>query len=145
MSEIYTRKCEICGKEFTTNTSRGKLCSEECRKIAKKQYAVNFNEKNKAATRERLGTRICVYCGKEFEPRNNRMVTCNPICTRERYNLLRREMRKEDKEAKKTKKPPKVEPAWKVNEKARKLGMTYGKYQLMKQLEAQRKERKNGR
>ncbi len=135
------KKCEICGKEFTTYTRKAKYCSDECRKVAKSRYNVEANRKKVAKTRERLGTRICLICGKEFEPRNCTMVTCNPSCTRERHKMLKVELRKEQKEEQKKKKREKKEPMWKVNEKARAMGLSYGQYELMKRMEAQKKER----
>lgn len=142
MAEIRIIKCGLCGKEYETKDKRSKYCSEPCRKEGKKLYVAELSRKRKEETKERIGIRICPICGKDFEPPHYNNKTCGPECAKERHRLLKNEAIRAMKQEKAKKK--KIEPAWKVNEKARKLGMSYGKYELMKQLEAQRKERKNG-
>jgi len=143
MAEIMTRNCETCGKEFTTNNPVTKYCSVECRKKAKARYHAGWLAQKREETRKRLGTRICVVCGKEFEPRNSTISTCGPICSKERQKALDKERSREARAEKrnKKKKKSKIEPAWKVNEKARAMGLSYGKYQLKMQMEAQKAER----
>ena len=144
MAGLEKKICDICGKEFFPFNPQSKVCSDECRKERKKLYHAELNRQRRRETRERLGTRICVVCGAEFAPRNGNAVTCNPICTRERQRLLdiergreKRANKRKEKAAKKKKK----DTLCKINGKARAMGLSYGKYQLMLQLEAQKKER----
>lgn len=46
------RKCEICGKAFTPANAKIKFCSDECRKVRRRQLVKANYEKNKELTIE---------------------------------------------------------------------------------------------
>ena len=142
MSEAVTKSCQFCGKEFTTNALNKKYCSDECRIRANRKQTSEWRRKQKGETWKSIGTRVCAMCGKVFELKNHNMVTCSAECKNKRRKLLYEEKRKE--QMAKKKKSARLEPTWKINEKARAMGMSYGKYQLMMQMEAQRRERQHG-
>lgn len=47
MAKIYNVACKICGKQFTTNTARKTLCSEECKRENRIKNATEHNKKIK--------------------------------------------------------------------------------------------------
>ena len=128
--------CGICGKKFTTYRQQSRYCGETCRKEAKQQNNAETRRKISEAKKEKRGIKICLVCGREFEPKRSNSVTCNAVCGNERYKNIKAAAKAEQKEEKKE-----IEPAWMINAKARAMGLTYGKYELMKRLEAQRAER----
>ena len=70
--------CKFCGKEFLTDHSNQKFCSQSCR-----------NKQERVKNRE---DRTCVICGKTFNAyKNDKTVTCSPSCS----GKLRRSKRKQ--------------------------------------------------
>ena len=134
MSGLLAKNCEECGLLFTTNTKSSKYCSDRCREASRKKRIAAWRANKTAEVRKRLGTRMCAVCGKEFAPRNNNMVTCSVECSETRKKAMRQVVKKKPKAVK-------PEPIGKINGKARAMGMSYGKYQMMMYMEAQRKER----
>ena len=47
MAKIYNVSCKICGKQFTANTVRKMLCSEECKRENRIRKATEYNKKIK--------------------------------------------------------------------------------------------------
>lgn len=47
MAKIYNVACKICGKQFTANTARKTLCSEECKRENRIKNATEHNKKIK--------------------------------------------------------------------------------------------------
>lgn len=71
--------------------------------------------------------RKCEFCGNEFRPRNGNQIFCSISCRKKQYNAAA--FPQVPKEKKKN------EELVKINEEARKLGMSYGQYQAMKTIE----------
>ena len=138
------KNCLECGKEFVTGESEYSkqhmiYCSEEC--------GNKYRRKVKDA--ERLHKVICSECGVEFETTRANKVCCGPECVKERNRRRSREVgenyRIKYREAKKDKKvkTPKEE-AWEIEAEARKVGMNYGMYYALKQMEKERANRLRG-
>lgn len=53
----YTKICEYCGKEFTTNRERIRFCSRECGNLSRRKI---------------LEPRYCELCGKQLTDKQNR-------------------------------------------------------------------------
>lgn len=68
--------------------------------------------------------RKCEFCGKEFRPRNGNQIFCSTVCRKKQYNAVALPQVPKPKK--------KNEELVKINEEARKLGMTYGQYQAMR-------------
>lgn len=51
MAKIYNVVCKICGKQFTANTARKTLCSEECKRENRIKNATEHNKKMKEIRR----------------------------------------------------------------------------------------------
>ena len=70
--------CEVCGCEFSKNTTTQKYCSEECRKIIfiqqmKEHYTKKKNQKSKYI-------KICKFCNKEYKTTNKSKKYCSDTC-----------------------------------------------------------------
>lgn len=78
----YTRKCLICGKEFTATSYQQVYCSDKCR------VKRNNNKIREAIIARLYTTKKCLHCGKEFvgTPREK---YCSASC-RIRYNYLKK-------------------------------------------------------
>lgn len=133
--------CLECGKEFDAGGSeyqqRQKVyCSAECGK----KY------RRKAKDAERLHTAICSECGGVFETKRSNQVCCGPECVKERNRRRCREVGelyrikyREEKQKAKAKTPK--EEAWEIEAAARKVGMNYGMYYAMLEMEKERAKR----
>lgn len=77
----YNKVCSVCGKKFVAYNHAAKLCSDDCRRVRRKEIYYDHLERMKVVEEE-----------------------------------------------KKQRKKTKVEPAWKIKEKAKKLGISYGYY-----------------
>ena len=63
---MFTRKCEMCGMEFQTPSSRAKYCIY-CRDKAQVQRNRAYAEKKKSGSSVTVGSeQICPKCGKTF-------------------------------------------------------------------------------
>lgn len=78
------RKCECCGKTFTSNYHSQKYCSERCKKNGKsyrrrcRNYGVYYDP---SVTRIKVVTRdknICQICGKTCNPNDRRWGSLGP-------------------------------------------------------------------
>lgn len=74
---IYSRSCEVCKKEFNTQTKETRFCSKECQGIARRNR-VKVN---------------CSYCNKEIEIisskfGNHENYYCNQECRTEHLKIL---------------------------------------------------------
>lgn len=76
----YNKVCPVCGKEFVAYNHAAKLCSDDCRKVRRKEIYYDHLERMKEV------------------------------------------------EIEKQRKKNKVEPAWVIKDKAKKLGISYGYY-----------------
>lgn len=77
----YNKVCSVCGKKFVAYNHAAKLCSDDCRKVRRREIYQDHLERMKEV---------------EIE--------------------------------KKQRKKNKVEPAWVIKDKAKKLGISYGYY-----------------
>ena len=68
----------------------------------------------------------CIICGNTFVPRSGKQIMCSPECRHERYLKQQRDYQKRTKKKKNS-----MSTLAEINERARKLGMTYGKYIFM--------------
>ena len=140
---MAVKVCLNCGKEFEVlgtkyNQNHMIYCSIECGK----RY------RRKAKDAGRLHTVICSECGTVFETKRINKACCGPECVKERNRRRSREVgamyRINYKEAKEPKKKTPKEEAWEIEAEARKVGMNYGMYYAMKQMEKERANRLRG-
>ena len=69
LKETEEKKCLNCGKQFKTNVSHSKFCSNACKSAYRRKSGID-NEK-----------RTCVICGKEFEANKySKKKTCSRKC-----------------------------------------------------------------
>lgn len=99
---MSTKKCEICGEEFTPKTSNQKLCGKPECTLAKKRKTVK-QSKLKAKLKklgqkvEELQPRKCIICGEQFIPKNKDQLLCGkPECRKERASRQKRGIPDED-------------------------------------------------
>lgn len=146
MSDIYTIKCRICGKEFIPANKKTQLCSEECRKENKKLHARKQNAEKTAERREKNSalTRTCVICGKEFSVKNWNQKMCSKECVLEHRRKAQSIYKKEKREEvvkvitrRNRKQIPLVQMSVEAQQKA---GTSYGKYASIPYLEKQSEE-----
>lgn len=149
------KKCEWCGKEFeiigdTPNNRRRKYCEKAC--------CIMANNKKTNGKRELVPLKqfFCSVCNKPYTTNRSDSKTCSLECRHERDKMLARrryhlevgisnKFLEEYKTEKK--KATKVPPAWQIEAEARKVGMNYGQYYAMLQMQKERAERelmKNG-
>lgn len=108
------KNCLYCGEEFEVN-GRGKTrgyCSEECRKVALKEYHKEYVKTYVKPTTPRKKKpkpipyckikQICVVCQEEFYPKNGNQICCSEECSIERAKQLGAERRKYHKQKKQT-------------------------------------------
>lgn len=140
---MAVKVCLECGKEFEVfgteyRQNHALYCSVECGK----KY------RRKASDAERLHTVICSECGTEFETMRANRTCCSEECMKERGRRRSREngkmYRVKYKEAKEPKKKTPKEEAWEIEAEARKVGMNYGMYYALKQMEKERANRLRG-
>lgn len=77
------KNCKVCGKEFEAAQSNYTLCSEECRKVRKREICTNYYQEHKESYRKDCKERYrdnlkpiyCKICGKPVERfiENNRL------------------------------------------------------------------------
>ena len=79
----------------------------------------------------------CEICGKEFIGRRSTARYCSAACR----ELAAKENHKEWYKTKKKKTKAVGTPIWQINEEARKLGLTYGKYKALQYMEKMREKK----
>ena len=89
--------CVVCGKTFKRK-DKEKICSEECRKAARK-----------------VQEKVCKTCGKAFIPNRDHKKFCSAECKKNANKVEKP-------------KPIKKLNVSAIARKARELGMSYGKY-----------------
>ena len=140
---MAVKVCLECGKSFEVfgpeyRQNHALYCSVECGK----KY------RRKAKDAERLHTVICSECGTEFETTRANKVCCGPECVykrqlrRAKENCSTAKYREKKREEVKAKTPK--EEAWEIEAEARKVGMNYGMYYALKQMEKERANRLRG-
>ena len=68
----YSKKCEVCSKEFETNKSWQKYCCKKCRDTS---AILKYKENN---IKKEL--KICIICGENFLPKQKTQKTCSKKC-----------------------------------------------------------------
>ena len=64
---MATRKCEMCGQDFYTESNRAKYCIL-CRDIVQVQRNKAYAEKKKSGTSVSIGSeQVCPICGKTYK------------------------------------------------------------------------------
>lgn len=82
--------------------------------------------------------RNCEICGKEFIGRRSTARYCSASCRELAANENHKIWYKTNKKKKKTEAAG--TPIWQINEEARKLGLTYGKYKVLQYMEKMREK-----
>lgn len=136
--------CLNCKKEFEIdecdrNQVRMLYCSEKCGEKYRRS-------RDKEA---RLHLVICSECGVEFETTRVNQSCCSDKCRHKRglrkayeYRRSARKQMREEPEKKEEVAP--VPPAYEIEAEARKVGMNYGMYYALKQMEKERANRLRG-
>ena len=106
---MITKICKQCGKEFTSDQNAQIYCSAACRE--------EHREAIKQMVAENHTTRhfVCRWCGKEFEATTYRKFCCE-ACKKEFHSKRKPNNKKNMKNI------------VKINELARKEGLSYGQY-----------------
>ena len=78
MNSIYN--CEVCETEFTRKSRLHLYCSDECRKLVKKQTY----EKNYISNIKKKHSLQCDVCGNRFEAMHKSAKYCSDICRNKR-------------------------------------------------------------
>lgn len=81
-----TKKCALCGKEFTTIRKQVRYCSDACRK---KKNRMDYDARQKAERAERRAklaasigkTATCPICGNDFVKKIARQKYCSTKCS----------------------------------------------------------------
>lgn len=75
----------------------------------------------------------CEICGNEFVADRRNAKYCSKVCYKQGNNETTKYIQAEKAAEKARKKEAEAKriPIWKINEEARKLGMSYGQYQAM--------------
>jgi len=89
---VFTKTCQICGKEFQSQAHNARYCSRECKLESKRRRRISSQGPSKTLSR------TCVRCGDLFEARtaNNKYCSqeCYRIATAERKRAERGTLRK---------------------------------------------------
>lgn len=113
---MYEKVCAVCGKKFTTNSHRSKLCSDECRKISQKEALKKYLEKRVRENRARVAARTCIVCGNPIDPKTKRVKYCCEECAVMGFQMMHdkanqkklEELRSRKKEERAKPKPKKI-------------------------------------
>lgn len=117
--------CEECGKEFETKSDK-KCCSNLC-------YCRRYRKNDK----KQKETAKCIVCGKEFQKIRKTHYCCSKECSIKNDKAKQRARMKkfnEKKQQNKVMASQKAKSLAEVNAEARKLGLTYGQYEMQKRL-----------
>lgn len=79
----------------------------------------------------------CVICGKEFTAKRSTAKYCSAPC---REHAANERCKRRYRGTRRKKNKATGEPIWQINEEARNLGLTYGKYKAMQYMEKARLE-----
>lgn len=127
--ERETRKCIVCGKEFTPSKVYARCCSGKC---SQKNWRIEHGQcrKNFEGKKQK-----CIICGKEFTPYRSEHICCSPECSKKRnYQVTSTRKKQQYRDMVEKKKAMEAMP--KSNHdaianiaiEARKHGMSYGEY-----------------
>ncbi len=131
MAKLEERICKHCGKFYMPTHQSNKYCSEECRYTAKKIKIKENNKKAYAKMKKPTLQKKCLVCRKKFKTVRSDVVTCSPFCQKIRRQEQRKEREQIKKEEEKRKaNQPKPMSIAEFDREARKMGMTYGQYDL---------------
>lgn len=89
MSKI--KNCLVCGKEFESTYGR-EICSDECRKIRKKEQDSKGNYRRRKGISGIPEIIVCAHCGQKFEGLNRKYC---PSCSGIARTHSQREIYKE--------------------------------------------------
>lgn len=118
---IKTKKCPVCGKEFTTDKNAQKFCSDVCRY---RGYAVTHSPKTR-----------CLICGKTFTISKVRLEYCSVACKDKARRLaLQKQYAARPALRRKTRNKTNLSLT-EIAKLARDAGMTYGEYVARYELE----------
>ena len=139
MSMIFNdlkKECLWCGKEFIPENRNRKYCCDDCAYEANKENVKRLQAEKRQV--KKMFNVECLVCHKVFLTAHNRQKTCSLECQHKRLNelkknnyanyKLRQKLKKEREEAQK-----KVETIAEIQRKARKMGLSYGKYMELRQ------------
>lgn len=124
MAKLEPIECKQCGKIFVPTHWNSKMCSEECRVIARKISADKGNAKAREIRKVNPIQKRCLVCHHKFKTNRSDVVTCSPHCQRIR-NLEKMKEYAEKQRIEKKQKPMSIDE---FNRKAREMGMSYGQY-----------------
>lgn len=94
---IYTHRCDICGKEYTSRCDLRSWCSEACHEVLrerrKKESIKRSTQRRKERRQEARGTMpdtICAHCHKAFRPVRVDAKYCSVKCKQAAYRDRKR-------------------------------------------------------
>ena len=132
---LQERKCSYCGKKFIPTVKTNIYCSIDCQYENRKKR----QREGKGGEQNKIQKRPCIICGMVYQPKRANGTCCSDKCRRKHYQKMQTISNKKLKEKKKVEKmleKIKIQEARKnsslaeMNERARELGMSYGKYIL---------------
>ena len=121
----------MCGAEFVTSHGRRVYCSPECSKEGQKQISLDYYWKDRVKPDDMYAERKCKGCGVRFKPTTVR----NSFCTKPCRLKYERALIRANKSGIKAKPKSQHEAAVEINAKARELGMSYGQYVALMEME----------
>lgn len=135
--ETRIAKCSWCGKEYQQEYGR-RYCSPECKRCQINERAREAKKNKRLKQYPKIVK--CVYCGKEFEKPfgTTSLKYCSDECRDAVYKGSSLDQFAD------AGKKIKTESFAEIDRKCKELGISYGKYQLMKYLEEQKRKETAG-
>lgn len=130
----YQRKCEWCGKEFTTEFKVQKYCGKPCCDKAHNAKSARLKKEKKLSEAPTYLT--CPCCGKQFIRPNHRQVYCSQVCYETMRKSVARENYRKNKAYSKSVRVRRQQNMALIESdvlEALRLGMSYGEYQAMRE------------
>lgn len=85
----YTKKCELCGNIFKSNSLNVKYCSSTCRKENKRKLNDKYRKLNSAI----IYNKNCSICGKNITTSIHNKKYCSNECSKIAHNTNSRKRR----------------------------------------------------
>ena len=139
MAKLEERKCQRCGKVYMPTHWSSKFCGEECRYEHKKEQIKLNNKKAYEKFKKEQIKKRCVICRKTFKTVRSDVVTCSPYCQEIRHKEYMKKYNKNKRDETKKKKEKTMSIA-EFDREARKMGMSYGQYDLYLRLHGKEKK-----
>lgn len=89
---IYTYRCDVCGKEFTSRYDWSSWCSDACYEVIQKRRrkesikrSTQRRKEGREEARKALPDTICAHCQQPFRPLRKDAKYCSVKCRQAAY------------------------------------------------------------